>query len=98
MNILANGLCQSTSVAKPRIDHSWVEIDRLSEFFNLQVNTRRTSSIDAANTALTASVFYSADLKEFIERAFGEHTESAPPPDVADDVRNLSFQIHSSNF
>jgi hypothetical protein len=86
MNILANGLCQSTSVAEPRIDHGWVEIDRLSEFFNLQVNTRRTSSIDAANTALTASVFYSADLK-----AFGEHTESAPPPDVADDVRNLSF-------
>lgn len=96
--ILANGLVNLRGA-----EDSWFEMDRLNEFFNLQMktlmSTRRTSSIDTAtlfrNTALTAS--YCTDLKESIERAFGEHTKSAhTAKDVSDDVRNLAFQIYNS--
>jgi hypothetical protein len=96
--ILANGLVNLRGA-----EDSWFEMDRLNEFFNLQMktlmSTRRTSSIDAAtlfrNTALTAS--YCTDLKESIECAFGEHTKSThTAKDVSDDVRNLAFQIYSS--
>ncbi|RJE22629.1 hypothetical protein PHISCL_05052 [Aspergillus sclerotialis] len=96
--ILANGL------VNPRgAEDSWFEMDRLNEFFNLQMKTlmatRHTSSIDVATlfrtTALTAS--YCTDLKESIEQAFGEHTNSAhTEKDVSDDVRNLAFQIYCS--
>lgn len=96
--ILANGLVNLRGA-----EDSWFEMDRLNEFFNLQMKTlmatRRTSSIDVATlfrtTALTAS--YCTDLKESIEQAFGEHTNSThTAKDVSDDVRNLAFQIYSS--
>lgn len=94
--ILANGLVNLRGA-----EDSWFEMDRLNEFFNLQMKTltRRTSSIDVATlfrtTALTAS--YCTDLKESIEQAFGEHTNSTHTvKDVSDDVRNLAFQIYSS--
>ncbi|KAL4861150.1 hypothetical protein BDV12DRAFT_73472 [Aspergillus spectabilis] len=100
--ILAHGLVNLSGA-----EDSWFEMDRLNEFFNLQMKTlmaiRRTSSTDVATdvatlfrtTALTAS--YCMDLKESIEQAFGEHTKSAhTAKDVSDDVRNLAFQIYSS--
>ena len=96
--ILANGLVNLRGA-----EDSWFEMDRLNEFFNLQMktlmSTRRTSSIEVATlfrtTALTAS--YCIDLRESIEGAFGERTNSAhTTKDVSDDVRNLGFQIYSS--
>ena len=96
--ILANGLVNLRGA-----EDGWFEMDRLNEFFNLQMkilmSTRRTSSVDIAtlfrNTALTAS--YCTDLKESIEQAFGEHTKGAhTAKDVCDDVRNLAFQIYGS--
>jgi len=96
--ILANGLVNLRGA-----EDSWFEMDRLNEFFNLQMKilmaTRRTSSIDVATlfrtTALTAS--YCTDLKESIEQAFGEYSNSAhTAKNVSDDGRNLAFQIYSS--
>jgi hypothetical protein len=96
--ILANGLVNLRGAGD-----SWFEMDRLNEFFNLQMKTlmatRRTSSIDVVTlfrtTALTAS--YCTDLKESIEQAFGEYSNSLhTTKNVSDDVRNLAFQIYNS--
>jgi hypothetical protein len=69
--ILANGLVNLRGA-----EDSWFEMDRLNEFFNLQMKTllatRRTSTLGVTTlfqqTALTAS--YCTGLKEAIERAF----------------------------
>ena len=97
--ILANGLVNLRGA-----EDSWFEMDRLNEFFNLQMKnlmaTRRTSTIDVAtlfrHTALTAS--YSTDLKEVIEQAFGEYTNARhQEKDASNDVRNLAFEIYRSS-
>jgi hypothetical protein len=73
--ILSNGLVNLRGASD-----SWFEIDRLNEFFNLEMKTqlicRRTSTIGVTElfqrTALTSS--YCTDLREAIENAFGEHS------------------------
>lgn len=93
--ILANGLVNLRGT-----DDGWFEIDRLNEFFNLQMKTlmatRRTSTLDITTmfhrTALTAS--YSTILKESLEAVFGEHTNPRhQPKNVTDEVRNLAYHV-----
>ena len=93
--ILANGLINLRGT-----DDSWFEMDRLNEFFNLQMKelmaTRRTSTIDTTElfcrTALTAS--YCTDLKVAIEAAFGEYTNARHQiKDASREVRYLAYQI-----
>jgi len=96
--ILANGLVNLRNT-----NDSWFEMDRLNEFFNLQMKvlmaTRRTSTIDTAElfrrTALTAS--YCTDLKVAIEAAFGEYSNGRHQiKDASQDVRYLAYQIAAS--
>ena len=96
--ILANGLVNLRGA-----DDSWFEMDRLNEFFNLQMKelmaTRRTSTIDITDlfrrTALTAS--YCTDLKVAIEAAFGEYTNARHQiKDASREVRYLAYQIAAS--
>jgi hypothetical protein len=96
--ILANGLVNLSGKAT-----SWFEIDRLNEFFNLDMKillaTRRTSSLEITSlfqrTALTAS--YCTDLRSAIEKLFGEYTNGRhQAKDVSEDVRNLAWEIHNS--
>jgi hypothetical protein len=96
--ILANGLVNLRGT-----NDSWFEMDRLNEFFNLQMKalmvTRRTSTIDTAElfrrTALTAS--YCTDLAVAIEAAFGEHSNGRHQiKDASKEVRHLAYQIAAS--
>lgn len=96
--ILANGLVNLRGT-----NDSWFEMDRLNEFFNLQMKvlmvTRRTSTIDTAElfrrTALTAS--YCTDLKVAIEAAFGEYSNARHQiKDASREVRHLAYQIAAS--
>ena len=96
--ILANGLVNQRGT-----NDSWFEMDRLNEFFNLQMKvlmaTRRTSTIDTTElfrrTALTAS--YCNDLKVAIEAAFGEYSNSRHQiKDASQEVRHLAYQIAAS--
>ena len=93
--ILANGLVNLRGTKD-----GWFEMDRLNEFFNLQMKTlmatRRTSTIDCADlfrrTALTGS--YCTDLKETMEAAFGEHSNTRHQiKDASQEVRHLAYQI-----
>jgi hypothetical protein len=93
--ILANGLVNLRGAKD-----GWFEMDRLNEFFNLQMKqimaARRTSTIECAElfrrTALTGS--YSADLKFAIETVFGEHSNSRHQiKDASREVRHLACQI-----
>jgi len=96
--ILANGLVNLRGT-----HDSWFEMDRLNEFFNLQMKelmaTRRTSTIDITDlfrrTALTAS--YCTDLKVVLEAVFGEYTNARHQiKDASREVRYLAYQIASS--
>lgn len=96
--ILANGLVNLRGT-----DDGWFEMDRLNEFFNLQMKvlmaTRRTSTIDAIalfhRTALTAS--YCTDLKVAIEDTFGEYSNARHQiKDASREVRYLAYQIATS--
>lgn len=96
--ILANGLVNLRGT-----DDGWFEMDRLNEFFNLQMKvlmaTRRTSTIDIADlfrrTALTAS--YCTDLKVAMEAAFGEYSNARHQiKDASREVRYLAYQIAAS--
>ncbi|KAH7394801.1 hypothetical protein BKA66DRAFT_606463 [Pyrenochaeta sp. MPI-SDFR-AT-0127] len=96
--ILANGLVNLRSA-----DDGWFEMDRLNEFFNLQMKvlmaTRRTSTIDIADlfrrTALAAS--YCTDLKVAMEAAFGEYSNARHQiKDASREVRYLAYQIAAS--
>jgi hypothetical protein len=96
--ILANGLVN----LRGKTD-SWFEIDRLNEFFNLDMKTmlatRRTSTLNVTalfqSTALTAS--YCVDLRTHIEAAFGEYTNGRhQAKNASEDVRNLAFEINTS--
>ena len=93
--ILANSLVNLRGASD-----SWFEMDRLNEFFNLQMKdlmvTRRSSTIDTAElfrrTALTAS--YCTDLKVAIEAALGEHSNGRHQiKDASREVRHLAHQI-----
>ena len=96
--ILANGLVNLRGTKD-----GWFEMDRLNEFFNLQMKvlmtTRRTSTIDVTElfrrTALTAS--YCNDLKVAIEAALGEYSNGRHQiKDASREVRNLAYQIATS--
>jgi hypothetical protein len=96
--ILANGLVNLRGTKD-----GWFEMDRLNEFFNLQMKTlmatRRTSTIDCAElfrrTALTGS--YCTDLKTAMEAAFGEHSNGRHQiKDASQEVRHLAYQIAES--
>jgi hypothetical protein len=96
--ILANGL-----VNLRYTNDGWFEMDRLNEFFNLQMKflmaTRRTSTIDTSElfrrTALTAS--YCTDLKVAIEAAFGKYSNGRHQiKDASREVRHLACQIATS--
>ena len=96
--ILANGLVNLRGT-----EDGWFEIDRLNEFFNLQMKTlmatRRTSTLDITTmfrrTALTAS--YCTDLKELLEATFGEYSNGRHQnKDASQDVRHLAYQISKS--
>jgi hypothetical protein len=66
-------------------EDSWFEIDRLNEFFNLQMKilmvTRRTSTLDITTMfqqmPLTAS--YCTELKARLEAGFGEYSNGRQP-------------------
>lgn len=90
--ILANGLVNLRGCPD-----TWFEIDRLNEFFNLQMKnimvSRRSSTLDPTalfqNTALTASYYH--NLRIALERAFnqyihGRHTDK----DVRHDIQGLA--------
>jgi hypothetical protein len=96
--ILADGLVNIRGA-----DDSWFEIDRLNEFFNLQMKilmaTRRTSSLDVTpmfqRMALTAS--YCTELKTSLESEFGEYSNGRHQmKDISMDVRNLAHEIARS--
>jgi hypothetical protein len=96
--ILANGLVNLRGTTD-----GWFEMDRLNEFFNLEMKTlmatRRTSTVDTAElfrrTALTAS--YCNDLKVAIEAALGEYSNSRHQiKDASREVRHLAYQIAAS--
>jgi hypothetical protein len=96
--ILANGLVNLRGT-----EDGWFEMDRLNEFFNLQMKilmaTRRASTIDTTElfrrTALTAS--YCNDLKVAIEAAFGEYSNGRHQiKDASREVRHLAYQIAAS--
>lgn len=96
--VLANGLVNLRGA-----EDSWFEIDRLNEFFNLQMKTlmatRRTSTIDCAElfrrTALTGS--YCTSLKIAIEATFGEYSNGRhQAKDASREVRHLAYQIAKS--
>jgi hypothetical protein len=96
--ILANGLVNLRGTKD-----GWFEMDRLNEFFNLQMKilmaTRRTSTIDCAElfrrTALTGS--YCTDLKIAIEATFGENSNGRhQAKDASREVRHLAYQIAKS--
>jgi hypothetical protein len=96
--ILANGLVNLRGTKD-----GWFEMDRLNEFFNLQMKnlmaTRRTSTIDTTElfhrTAITAS--YCNDLKLAIEAAFGEYSNGRHQiKDASREVRYLAYQIAAS--
>jgi hypothetical protein len=96
--ILSNGLVNLRGA-----EDSWFEMDRLNEFFNLQMKilmaTRRTSTIDCAElfrrTALTGS--YCTDLKVAMEATFGEYSNGRHhAKDASREVRHLAYQIAKS--
>jgi hypothetical protein len=96
--ILTNGLVNLRGT-----NDGWFEMDRLNEFFNLQMKvlmaTRRTSTIDTTElfrcTALTAS--YCTDLKVAIEAAFGKYSNGRHQiKDASREVRHLAYQIAAS--
>ncbi len=96
--ILANGLVNLRGT-----NDGWFEMDRLNEFFNLQMKvlmaTRRTSTLDTTElfrrTALTAS--YCTDLKVAIEATFGEYSNGRHQiKDASREVRHLAYQIAAS--
>jgi hypothetical protein len=96
--ILANGLVNLRGT-----EDGWFEIDRLNEFFNLQMKilmaTRRTSTISTtelfSQTALTGS--YCTDLKVAIEAAYGEYSNGRHQmKDASQEVRYLAYQIAAS--
>lgn len=93
--ILANGLVNLRGA-----EDGWFEIDRLNEFFNLQMKTlmvnRRTSTQEVhllfRRTALSA--IYSTELKESLESAFGEYSNNRhQDKDASSDVRSLAYVI-----
>ena len=96
--ILANSLVNLRGT-----DDGWFEMDRLNEFFNLQMKelmaTRRTSTIDTTElfrrTALTAS--YCTDLKVAMEAALGVHSNGRHQiKDASPEVRHLAYEIAAS--
>ncbi len=100
---LQNAILANSLVNLRGTDDGWFEMDRLNEFFNLQMKdlmtTRRTSTVDAAElfrrTALTAS--YCGDLKAVIEATLGEHTNGRhQTKDASREVRNLAYEIAAS--
>lgn len=79
---------------------SFFEIDRLNEFFNLQMKTimatRRTSTLDVTSlfqrTALSAS--YCTDLQQAIESAFGEYSNANHTnKDARYEVQSLAYTL-----
>jgi hypothetical protein len=93
--LLANGLVNIRGA-----DDGWFEMDRLNEFFNLQMKdlmvTRRTSTQtpDALfrRVALTAS--YSSDLKSVLEDSFGEYSNGRHQiKDASEDVYRLAYEL-----
>ena len=96
--VLANGLVNIRGA-----EDSWFEIDRLNEFFNLQMKTlmatRRTSTLEVTpmfqQMALTAS--YCTELKARLEAEFGEYSNGRHQiKDASMDVRNLAHEISRS--
>ncbi|KAJ5562286.1 hypothetical protein N7461_001047 [Penicillium sp. DV-2018c] len=92
--ILANGLVNIRGA-----EDSWFEIDRLNEFFNLEMKTlmatRRTSSLEIAQTfqrqALTAN--YCTELRAKLEAESGEYSNGRHQiKDASMDVRNLAHE------
>ena len=96
---MANGLVNIRGA-----EDSWFEIDRLNEFFNLQMKTlmatRRTSTLEVTpmfqRMALTAS--YCTELKAKLEAEFGEYSNGRHQvKDASMDVRNLAHEIAQSD-
>jgi hypothetical protein len=94
--ILANGLVNLRGSAD-----SWFEIDRLNEFFSLQMKmimaTRRTSTEDTINlfrqTALTTN--YCTDLRQIIESVFGRYIKGKhQEKNAREDVRGLACHLN----
>lgn len=97
--ILANGLVNIRGH-----EDSWFEMDRLNEFFNLQMKDimlcRRSSSLDPTrlfqNTALTAS--YYTVLRDTIQKAFGKQTNSYHTDrNVQHDIQVLAKTLYRYN-
>jgi hypothetical protein len=97
--VLANGLVNIRGA-----EDSWFEIDRLNEFFNLQMKTlmatRRTSTLEVTpmfqQMALTAS--YCTELKAKLEAEFGEYSNGRHQiKDASMDIRNLAHEIARSD-
>lgn len=81
----------------------WFEMDRLNEFLNLKLKTlmifRRTSTQLPHDLfrrfCLTAS--YSADLRDILEKAFGEHSNPRhQDKDASTDVYRLAYELYKS--
>lgn len=96
--ILANGLVNLRGTAD-----GWFEMDRLNEFFNLQMKTlmatRRTStqSPDALfrRVALTAS--YCSDLKAELDQLTGSFTNGRhQTKDASEDVYRLAYELYKT--
>ena len=96
--ILANGLVNLRGA-----EDGWFEIDRLNEFFNLQMKTlmvnRRSSTQEVhllfRRTAMSAA--YSTELKQSLESAFGEYSNNRHQnKDASSDVRSLAYVISKS--
>lgn len=93
--LLANGLVNLRGA-----DDGWFEMDRLNEFFNLQMKTimatRRSSTQKPHDlfrrVALTAS--YCSDLKSGLEMSFGEYSNGRHQvKDASEDVYRLAYEL-----
>jgi hypothetical protein len=96
--LLANGLVNLRGK-----DDSWFEMDRLNEFFNLEMReimaTRRSSTQDLIDlfhrVALTAS--YCSELKSALEMSFGGCSNGRHQvKDASEDVYRLAFHLSAS--
>lgn len=93
--VLANGLVNVRGAKD-----GWFEMDRLNEFFNLQMKTLMTTRRSSNQTphalfrrvALTAS--YCTDLQAGLEKTFGEYSNGRhQTKDASDDVHRLAYEL-----
>lgn len=94
--ILTNGLVNLRGA-----ENGWFEMDRLNEFFNLQMKnlmaTRRTSTQLPQDlfdrVAMTAS--YCTDLKSAMDRLTGSFSNGRhQPKDASEDVYRLAYELY----